>query len=457
MLIDGLSFSERVLPELEQSSDEGRDVRQFEEEARAIAASLSAGLLRETEAKNLLDRILAVPVKSGYPYVEPDDLPSIRLGRPEGRNAAPVKPDYEAFFDKAYGAWLGRCAGCLLGQPVEGWKHKRLTGFLKDTGNYPVTRYLSSDLDEEIRSRYSVQDFDNNTWSPYVRWINMVPPYGPEDDDTNYTTFYLKLVEEKGFDFTSEDAARYWLTYLSCFRVFTAERIAYQNLVNLVPPPLSGSRYNPYREWVGAQIRADFFGYVSPGNPEKAAELAWRDGRVSGTKNGIYGEMFCAAMIARAAVSSDIKDIVVSGLGEIPGKSRLAEGVGKVLDWYDQRISWEEAANRFYAIYDDNKAHHAVHVISNAMICVMALLWGEGDFEKTAGFAVSAGFDTDCNGATVGSIAGMVIGAEGLPGKWTAPLHGKLKSGISGFDLIDISKLAERTVKLARLLGGCPH
>jgi ADP-ribosylglycohydrolase len=450
MIIDGLSFSERVLVELEQSFDEGRDVREFEDEAWILADTLAVGQLRETEAKDLFDRIRSVPVRKDYPYREPSDLNSIKAMRPTNRNCRITKIDINKYRDKIYGAWLGRCAGCLLGQPVEGWTRGRLTGFLMDTNNYPVNKYMSSNVSEEIRQKYSIADMDYNTWSPYVRWINMIPLHVPEDDDTNYTMLYLKLLEEKGFDFTSEDIGRYWLSYLTCFRVFTAERIAYQNLINLISPPLSGYYYNPYREWIGAQIRADLFGYVSPGNPEMAAELAWRDGRVSAVKNGIYGEMFCAAMIARAAVNNDVVDIILHGLGEIPGESRLSESVKKVMEWYKQGISWTEALELFYSIYDDNKGHHRVHVISNAMICVMSLLWGDGDFGKTIGYAVSTGFDTDCNGATVGSISGMILGAGNLPDQWITPLNNKIKSGISGFDIIEISELAKRTLALVQ-------
>jgi ADP-ribosylglycohydrolase len=434
-----LTLSETVLIELEQSADEGRDVRSFADEACQIFDAYKEGHLRDAEAKMLIDKIRSAPIIKDYPYYEPASLEDIRKARSENRDIKTLKPGDESLYDKIYGAWLGRCAGCLLGQPVEGWCRDRITGLLKETGNYPVKQYISSGIDTSIRAQYDVADNRN--------WINRVSCM-PEDDDTNYTILYLKILETYGFDFTSDNVAESWLSNVPIFHVCTAERVAYHNLVNLIPPPLSGSYYNAYREWIGAQIRADFFGYISPGDTEKAAAYAWRDARISHTKNGIYGEMFCAAMIARAAATNDINDIIIHAINEIPEKSRLYEGIIKVLAWKEQGISWEDALDKIHALYDETNSHHWCHTISNAMICVIALLWGNVDFEKTIGIALCAGFDTDCNAATTGSIAGMIIGAEKLPQKWKEPLNNKVKSGIDGFSITEISELAKRTLKM---------
>jgi ADP-ribosylglycohydrolase len=444
-----LTLSETALIELEQSAGEGRDVRSFEGEARSIFEEYQAGRLHEEAARILIDRIRGSPQVRDYPYIEPASLDDIRKARPKrGDVPLPEKIDSARYYDKVYGAWLGRCCGCLLGQPVEGWYRERITGMLKETGNYPITGYLASNVGEEIRTKYQISDEGRVYGGRIINWINNIS-CGPEDDDTNYTILYLKIIEEFGSQFTSEDVVYGWLMNVPFFHVCTAERVAYRNFTNLIPPPLSGSYYNAYREWIGAQIRADFFGYMCPGDTEKAAEYAWRDGRISHTKNGIYGEMFCAAMIARSAVSSCIPDIIESGLGEIPEKSRLAEGVQKVFAWHEKGQTWEEALQRLHELYDEKNKHHWCHVISNAMICVIALLWGEGDFEKTIGIAVCAGFDTDCNAATAGSIIGMIYGAEKLPEKWVKPLNNKIKSGIDGFGVTEISELARRTAALA--------
>jgi ADP-ribosylglycohydrolase len=446
----GLTLSETVLVELYQSADEGRDVKGFADEARLIFDMFSQGRLMEDEAKKLIDRIRGAPLVTDYPYEEPSDLDSIRKARPEKKENQPsLNGDPATYYDKVYGAWLGRCAGCLLGQPVEGWRRKRITGLLKDTGNYPVTHYISSDIDTDLKARYEVIDDRQVYGGSKVNWINNVSCM-PEDDDTNYTILYLKTLETCGRDFTSGDVAASWLMNVPILHVCTAERVAYKNFVDLVMPPLSGSYYNAYREWVGAQIRADFFGYINPGDSETAAEYAWRDGRISHVKNGIYGEMFVAAMIARAAESRDMKDIILSGLGEVPEKSRFTEGVKKVLSWREEGIAWEAALDRLHQAYDERNSHHWCHVITNAMICGVALLWGEGDLGRTIGIAVCAGFDTDCNAATTGSVVGMLKGAGALPEKWIDPLNNKVKSGIDGYNLCEISSLAERTVKLIR-------
>ena len=85
------------------------------------------------------------------------------------------------------------------------------------------------------------------------------------DDDTDYTILGMHILEEHGFEFGPMDVAEEWLLHLPFFQVYTAERAAYRNLIHGLSPPETASYRNPYREWIGAQIRADMWGYVCSG------------------------------------------------------------------------------------------------------------------------------------------------------------------------------------------------
>lgn len=437
--------------ELQQSREEGKDVTGYDARIADIQAIPAKNSDRERMAGELLDEMLLLPIMEGYRFDEPSDLVGIRKLRPTSAKnwkiPMPV-PDETILLDRVYGAWLGRCAGCLLGQPIEGWRRDRIRGLLRETGNYPFRHYISSDISEALRTKYDVQDEGHVYGSNTKNWINNVA-YMPEDDDTNYTVIGLKVLETYGFGFTPEDVAESWLTNLPLFHVCTAERVAYRNLAASIAPPQSASFRNVYREWIGAQIRADFFGYVAPGDPAFGADMAWRDASISHVKNGIYGEMMMAGMLSAAAVSSEVNIVLEAGLSQIPEHCRLAEEVQEVIFWKQAGIlDWEAALDSIHERYDEKNGHAWCHTVSNALIVCVALLYGELDFEKSIGIAVVGALDTDCNGATVGSIVGMMLGASKLPASWIDPLCDTLKSGVDGFGLVKISDMAKRTVDL---------
>jgi hypothetical protein len=258
----------------------------------------------------------------------------------------------------------------------------------------------------------------------------------------------MALVKAKGIDFTSADMADFWLRNVPILHTYTAERVAYRNLVNDIEPPRSAVVRNPYREWIGAQIRADFFGYVALGRPELAAELAWRDACISHVKNGIYGEMWVAAMLAAAPGEDDARRVIEIGLSEIPGNCRLAESIRDVLNWHAENTSYAKAVERLHQRWDERIVHHWCHTISNAQIVALGLLYGEGDFERSITRAVYPCFDTDCNGATVGSIVGMMLGAKALPSKWTDVMNDTVYTALSGYNVNQISALGNEMFQL---------
>jgi ADP-ribosylglycohydrolase len=157
--------------------------------------------------------------------------------------------------------------------------------------------------------------------------------------------------------------------------------------------------------------------------------------------------MFAAAMIACAAVTDNIEDIIRGGLAEIPTTSRLYEKIEEVLADYHNGVGFYDAIEKIKAEYDPSNSHGWTHTISNAEIVALALLHGEGDFSKSICRAVEVGYDTDCNGATVGSIIGIRNGMGGIGEEWTKPVNGKLETSIFGVGTLDLDKAAAKTMR----------
>ena len=431
------SYAADLMIEYRQCIEEGKDVKQYENLFKAIYA-MPAGEEKTRMADVLFDVVTKAGQVEGYAYEEPSDLEGIFAQRPEcgfGKG----KPDADKLADKIHGAWLGRVCGCMLGKPIEGIRTNELHPLLKDSGNWPMHRYiLSGDITDEIQAR-SKYPLKGSCWVDTVECM-------PADDDTNYMVLAQVVVEKYGRDFKPEDMMQAWLDYQPKGAYCTAERTAFCNFVKGFRPPESAIWQNPYREWIGAQIRGDYFGYINPGDPETAAVMAWRDASISHIKNGIYGEMFASAMIAAAAVESDIEKVLLAGLAQIPQKSRLYEAVMDVINDWKSGMTADDCMAKIHRIWNENEGHDWCHTISNAMIVAAALLYGEGDYGKTICLAVQTGFDTDCNGATVGSVVGMIGGTAAIGKEWSDPINDMLDTNIFGVGRVKISEMAKKTM-----------
>ncbi len=430
-------YSANVMAEMRQCCDEGRDVEKYRKLAEAIS-EMEPTPIREELAHIFYKAVMEAPIKADYPYIEPSDLEGIRAARPADRMEWTRPEKDEALSRKFLGAWLGRVCGCLLGKPVEGWRTPDLHKLLKETGNFPLTRYMSrADVEKAGLMEKSSQ---------WAKWIDMVKDAAPCDDDTNYTAMASAVISRWGRDFTPENMAEAWVDYQPKKAYCTAERRAFRNFVIGIRPPQSAIYKNPDREFIGAQIRGDYFGYINPGDPEMAAEMAWRDACISHVKNGIYGEMWIAATLAVAAVCDDVKTVILEGLKQIPEKCRLTDRVKAVVEWYDSGVTQEECFRRIHEEWNEFDAYDWVHTISNAMIVAASLLYGEKDYSKSICMSVETGFDTDCNGATVGSVLGMMLSDAGIDEKWSAPIHGRLNTQIFGMDCVSLTELAKMTM-----------
>ena len=446
MKLQNLYWSpEDVRTEYSQLTEEGRDLTSVERDFDWLM-SLDDDALMEYQVvfDELLDKTINLPLRNDCPWVEPGNLASILACRPNRVERKFRSLTDSELFDKLHGAWLGRIAGCMLGKPVEGWRSGRFWGFLGEQDLLPLRDYMSCAVSDDLAQRFEVKSERG--------WINLVD-HAIEDDDTNYTVSGLQILKKWGRDFEPSHVAEFWMDNIPLLHTWTAERIAYRNFAIRIAPPESAWYRNPYREWIGAQIRADFYGYAALGNPELAAEWAWRDSSVSHVKNGIYGEMWVAAMIAVSAFLDDPREIIRAGLEQIPVHCRLARSINEMLAWFEEAIEFEEAIVRIHDRWDETTGHHWCHTISNAKIVAMGLLWGEGKLGKSICRAVQAAFDTDCNGATVGSIIGMMLGAKAIPDKWISPLGGKLATGIAGYQIVEIEELARESVEIFKTVN----
>ncbi|WP_020666016.1 ADP-ribosylglycohydrolase family protein [Amycolatopsis nigrescens] len=350
-------------------------------------------------------------------------------------------PAEEALLDRLHGAWLGRAAGCLLGKPVEKIPRAGIEEIARATGNWPIRGYFTeAGLPAEVAARWP--------WNRRSRPTSLAENIDgmPEDDDLNFAMLALELVERHGGELSTEQVAESWLTELPAGRVFTAERAAYRNLLEAVPPALAAVVRNPFREWIGALIRADVYGWVRPGDPHAAARLAYVDARLSHRRNGVYGAMFVAAMSAAAVTGTNVHAVVHCGLSVVPPDSALAEAVRFGADLGGSGLPLEAALDELHAVYG---ALHWVHVLNNAALIAYALVSAEGEFGAAVAAAVAAGWDTDSAGATVGAVCGALAGAAGLPEQWTKPLRNRIASSLPGFDRVAIDELARRTLAVA--------
>ena len=429
---DALRPANLLHDEVQQRRETGFDVDELVREANRTDPADRTAVL------DLVDRMALATRTPGWRYVEPDgidDIEATLVDRP--RASAVPEADLR---DKINAAWLGRIAGCNLGKPVEWgvhWTAAHIRDYLILADAYPLRDYIP--VLDPMPDGFRLTDCWPETTRGNIKG-------SARDDDIDYAILALHLLETHGAKLRPQDVGAAWTRLFPIGQVFTAERAAYVNLVDGFSVPDVARRRNPYREWIGAQIRGDVFGYVHAGDPWSAARLSFQDASLSHVGNGIYGEMWAAALVAAAFTATSTRDAIETALGVVPPRSRLAEALRHVLSLDASGITWDDALEVIQKTY----GHYSwVHTINNAAAVAAALLWSEGDFVTGVGRIVMSGWDTDSNGATVGSVLGILSGTRNLPEHLIAPLENRTRSALFGFDNSEISDLADRTVRLA--------
>ncbi|MEW6751613.1 MAG: ADP-ribosylglycohydrolase family protein [Candidatus Latescibacterota bacterium] len=401
---------------------------QHEYGARGITPALRKA---ERGLQQALREIRRLPADAKLAAREPSGLQAIRALRPGGPRRLWSRLDPGQYRQRLEGALLARFAGCTLGAPVEGWPVARMEALARENSQpFPPTDYWHQ-VPAPAERRYGL-----SARREYTRQgINGVPV----DDDIAYTLLGLLVVEDYGADFTVADNGQAWLRYLpyAC----TAEDVALRNLKAGVPAERAAEKGNPFCEWIGADIRSDPWGYMAPGWPERAADMAYRDAYLSHRRQGIYGEMYFAAVVAAAFAVDDPVEALEIGLTEIPRRCALARAVRWALAKAPQVRDYRQARA---AVDEAFAGMHPVHTINNACLTVWGLTIGGRDVTEVIGQTVAMGMDNDCTAATAGSIVGAVVGKAGVPEHWYQGFDNTVHSYLIGKRRFSISGLVKR-------------
>ena len=430
---------------LAQISDRWEAMGGSLEPAVAGASDLTPEL--RGKARLILDELDALPTP--VDPRQPESIDDILAAAAPPPSLDGPGPD---FADRVRGGWLGRSAGCILGKPVEKIPRRGVEEIARATNNWPITGYFPAiGLSEDVAERWPW----NRRSAPTSLAENITGI--PEDDDLNFPLLALELAEAPGFD--TDTVATLWMDNLPAGRVFTAERAAYRNLLDACPIEEVAERRNPFREWIGALIRADVFGWVCPGDPAAAARLAWQDARLTHRRAGVYAAMWAAALCSAAVTvpqgeEDPVGKVLAAGLSVVPHHSEFA---GAVIFGEHAAREARDLESGLDVLHNRFEGMHWVHSLNNAAVIAFSLRWSQQasllDFGVGIGAAVAAGWDTDSAGATVGSVLGALLGASHIPLCWTSPLAPDGRSTISTSlpapAARDINELTQRTCTAA--------
>ncbi|WP_431219952.1 ADP-ribosylglycohydrolase family protein [Leifsonia xyli] len=420
-----------VPDEAEQLAHSGYLIGDLETRARAAAAASDLDGLARIRAE-----LAEAPLGEDWPFDEPSDEATLsRLGAAVA--AAPI--DEADLPRRLRGAWLGRTVGNTLGKPIEGLTRAEVETYLRAAGQWPQTGYVAllDPLPSGVSHLHESAPFASAGLFTDV----------PRDDDIDWTILGLHLMETYGQQLGTADIEREWLDRIPFTQTFTAERAAYRNLIHGMHAPATAIVDNPYREWIGALIRADIFGYVHPGDPAAAVRLALVDARLTHVKNGIYGETWAAALVAAAFATDSAHDALDVARRFVPDASRLAAALDGIRELHGSGATGTDALDWI----DQELGHYNwVHTVHNAAAIAAGLLWGD-DFTTSVALTIAAGRDTDSSAATTGSVYGALHGHDAIPATLVGTTHHRVRSSIRDFDRITIDELADRTLAVARV------
>ena len=318
-----------------------------------------------------------------------------------------LKIGRDEFRDKVYACWLGKNIGGTLGAPLEGLRH-----------THALTFY------------------------------DPVPDGSAPNDDLDLQLVWLQMLEEVGLDPPLPRFAEYWSRYAASYP-WNEYGFFMRNYTRGLRSPVAGCFENYYVDEMGSPIRSEIWACLHAGDPQTAAAMAWKDSAVDHAGGeGTCGEMFWAAVEAAAFVEPDPLVLIHVGLNMIPLSSHIGRSIREAVWCFQNGLSWGKARERIATRFGHIQPCNAV---PNHGFTILGWLYGE-DFGDRLCKAVNCGYDTDCTGATLGSLLGILGGTAGIGNRWREPVGEEivLHAFTRGLNAPrTLGELTDRTVALA--------
>ena len=179
------------------------------------------------------------------------------------------------------------------------------------------------------------------------------------NDDLDIQILWLLALEEQGLHIDSKILGQYFNEYM----IFTHAEygVAKTNLRAGLQPPVTGTFHNKFKDSCGSYIRSDIWACLFPGNPEKAAEYAFEDALVDhGNGEGVYAEVFMAAMESAAFYERDIRKLIDIGLSYIPEECTVSKAIRDAIRTFDEGMSVEQTREYLMQHYIGHLEWHAI-------------------------------------------------------------------------------------------------
>ena len=314
------------------------------------------------------------------------------------------------FRDRVYACWLGKNIGGTLGMPFEG-KHQAQT----------ITFYT-----------------------------NLKDGEPAANDDLDLQLLWLKAMQEHDGRVDARILGEYWLRFVPVD--WNEYGVGKRNMRVGLLPPVSGAYDNErWKHSNGAWIRSEIWACLAPGCPAMAARMAREDACVDhGQAEGTLAEIFTAAVESAAFVEHDRDRLIDIGLSMIPKDSDLAVAIREAIAARQAGKDWQAA--REAVIQASQKTGWFQAPPERGLHDPRLALRQTATSARRLCTAVNCGDDTDCTGATLGSIFGIIHGTKGIPEAWSAPVGKAIKVvAIQGFDHPkDLDALTDQTVAMMK-------